>query len=193
MAIVYRHIRKDSNEVFYVGIGKTEKRAYDAKHHRSEFWHNIAKNGFDVEIIFEGLSWDVACEKEKEFILLYGRRDLGNGTLVNMTDGGDGGFGVVVKKETREKIRQFQLSLNKKGKPGHPRSEKTKEKIRKTLKGKKRPDDVIEKLKVPKKNKENYKKPKSKVVCPHCGLMSQPALAYRWHFDNCKSSTNINN
>ena len=25
MAIVYRHIRLDKNEVFYIGIGKTEK------------------------------------------------------------------------------------------------------------------------------------------------------------------------
>jgi hypothetical protein len=26
---VYKHIRKDTNEVFYIGIGKTEKRAYN--------------------------------------------------------------------------------------------------------------------------------------------------------------------
>jgi len=30
------------------------------------------------------------------------------------------------------------------------------------------------------------KKPKNKIECPHCGIMSQPALAHRWHFDNCK-------
>ena len=34
MAIVYRHIRLDKNEVFYIGIGKTEKRAYEKHHHR---------------------------------------------------------------------------------------------------------------------------------------------------------------
>ena len=29
-------------------------------------------------------------EKEKEFILIYGRKDLNKGTLVNFTDGGEG-------------------------------------------------------------------------------------------------------
>lgn len=37
MAIVYIHKRIDNGEVFYVGIGKTEKRA-KSKDKRSKFW-----------------------------------------------------------------------------------------------------------------------------------------------------------
>jgi hypothetical protein len=35
------------------------------------------------------LTWEQACEKEIEFIKLYGRIDLGTGCLANLTDGGD--------------------------------------------------------------------------------------------------------
>ena len=31
MAIVYQHRREDTNEVFYIGIGETLKRAYQKK------------------------------------------------------------------------------------------------------------------------------------------------------------------
>jgi hypothetical protein len=186
MAVVYQHIRLDNNEVFYVGIGKSQKRAYDKRGYRSIYWRNIAKKGFIVEILYDNLSWEEACEKEKELIKKYGRKQLNEGTLVNMTDGGDGGSGMILSEETREKIRQFQLSMNKKGKPGRVQSEEIKDKIRNTLKGTKRPKDVVEKLKKPKLNKENYSYPKSKIKCPYCNFECQPANAYRWHFDNCK-------
>jgi len=187
MAIVYKHIRKDTNEVFYIGIGKSKKRAYDMWNHRNEFWHNIKrKTDVDVEIIHEGLNWKDACKKERQLIQTYGRRDLGLGTLVNMTDGGDGGHGVIVSDETKEKIRQFQLSQDTPWKH-RPVREEVKEKIRKTLTGRKRPKEVIEKLRKPKPNKENYSYAKQKIECPYCGKLAQPALAYRWHFDNCKN------
>lgn len=103
MAIVYKHIRVDKNEVFYIGIGKTEKRAFE-KRSRNFYWRNIAKFGYKVEILFNDLSWEQACEKEKEFIQIYGRKDLNKGTLCNMTDGGDGILGLIVSEETKEKI-----------------------------------------------------------------------------------------
>lgn len=43
MAIVYQHRRLDTNEVFYVGIGKTERRAYSI-HGRSRHWSNVVKS-----------------------------------------------------------------------------------------------------------------------------------------------------
>jgi hypothetical protein len=102
MAVLYRHIRLDTNEPFYVGIGKTTKRAY-SKHGRSKHWNNIyEKAEYEVNILFEDISWEEACKKEAEFISLYGRRDLGLGSLVNMTDGGDGVENL--SKEAKEKI-----------------------------------------------------------------------------------------
>ena len=103
MAYVYRHIRKDKNEVFYIGIGCSPnyKRAFET-HKRNIFWERTASlSEIEVEILFDNLTWEEACEKEKEFIKLYGRRNLGLGTLVNLTDGGDGGKGV--KKSIEEK------------------------------------------------------------------------------------------
>lgn len=127
MAYVYRHIRTDKNEPFYIGIGKddTYKRAYvNSKDKRSEFWHNIAKNGYEVEILMDNLTWEQACEKEKEFISIYGRKDLSKGTLVNLTDGGEGA--VNLSKEAKERIRTKLL--------GRKQSDKEKNKRKDTLK-----------------------------------------------------------
>lgn len=88
--IVYRHIRLDTNEVFYIGIGHNISRAF-SKHGRNRYWNFINNlTSYTTEVIFECLTWEDACKKEVEFIKLYGRKDLGLGTLVNMTDGGDG-------------------------------------------------------------------------------------------------------
>jgi hypothetical protein len=93
MPHIYRHIRIDKNEPFYVGIGLDDipKRAYETKKRRSQWWNNIVnKYGYSVDILFENVTIDFAKEKEKEFISLYGRIDLGTGTLCNQTNGGDG-------------------------------------------------------------------------------------------------------
>ena len=115
MAYIYKHIRLDTNEIFYIGIGSQDKykRAFSLIK-RNKFWKNIvSKTEFKVEIIEDGLTWEQACEKEKELISLYGRRDLNTGTLVNMTNGGDGTFGVKHSEEWYEKQRK---NNSKKGK-----------------------------------------------------------------------------
>jgi hypothetical protein len=107
MAYLYRHIRLDKQEVFYVGIGSDEKyeRAY-SKDSRTQYWRSISKLGYEVEIVLDDLTWEEACEKEKEFIKLYGRKDLKEGTLVNMTDGGEGTVGFKHSEETKVKCRE---------------------------------------------------------------------------------------
>ena len=102
--VVYLHRRKDSGEIFYVGIGK-QNRPY-SKSKRNKFWNSIAeKCGWSVEIIYEDLSWDDACKKERELIKQYGRRDLGEGILTNMTDGGEGNQNIIYTPEWIEKQR----------------------------------------------------------------------------------------
>jgi hypothetical protein len=185
MALLYRHIRLDTNQPFYVGIGKTEKRAYSIG--RNAMWKNIiSKTEYRVDIVLTDLTWEEACQKEREFIELYGRRDKGTGPLVNMTGGGDGGYGMIQSDEAREKIRQFQLSLNKKGKPGRVWTEESRKKLSTTLTGFKHSDEAKEKMRKPRLNTENYKKPKAKVPCKCCGFMAQPAAIKRWHNENCK-------
>ena len=108
MAYVYKHIRLDTNEVFYVGIGSDDsfKRAY-TELGRNKFWQAVRdKSGFRVEIVKDGLTWKQACRKEKTLIKKYGRRDLGLGTLVNLTDGGEGGTGRIVSDEIKLKASE---------------------------------------------------------------------------------------
>jgi len=164
MAYVYRHIRLDKNEPFYIGIGSDEtyKRAYKTKG-RSKYWENISINGYEVEILMDNITWEDACKKEVEFISMYGRKDLGQGTLVNLTNGGDGSPGVIVSEKTRSyhkvnnkgKSNPFygkkhneetilKLKLNRQN---SIMPESTKEKISKTLKGRKFSKETIEKMK----------------------------------------------
>jgi hypothetical protein len=101
--VVYLHRRKDSGEIFYVGIGEP-KRPY-RKDNRNDYWHHIVnKCGYNVEIVHTNLSWEEACELERMLISEYGRKDLGLGSLVNMTDGGDGKVGFVFSEESKKKI-----------------------------------------------------------------------------------------
>lgn len=92
MAYVYRHIRLDKNEPFYIGVGSDSNysRAF-TKRSRNQHWTNITE--YDVEILIDGVSFEYACKKEIEFISLYGRIDKKNGPLVNLTDGGQGTLG----------------------------------------------------------------------------------------------------
>jgi hypothetical protein len=105
MAYLYRHIRLDKNEPFYIGIGSDDKyiRANDFKSNRRNIMWNriISKTEIICEIILDDLTWEEACEKEKEFIALYGRKDKNTGILCNLTDGGDGAFGHIVSEETK--------------------------------------------------------------------------------------------
>lgn len=92
---VYRHIRLDTNEVFYVGVGFDDKfkRAY-SKIGRNNKWYNILKEtDYEVEIIMYDLSVEDTFKKEIEFISIHGRGDLGKGTLCNLTNGGLGVIG----------------------------------------------------------------------------------------------------
>lgn len=104
---IYRHIRPDTNEVFYIGKGSNISRATNQRmisKERSEWWKRIValNNGnYKKEIIFECDDEKFCFEKEQEFIALYGRKDLGNGTLVNMTNGGDGATGIIITEKQK--------------------------------------------------------------------------------------------
>jgi hypothetical protein len=127
MAVVYKHTRLDKNEVFYVGIGKTEKRS-TSKHNRNQMWWNIInKTEIGIEILSNDLTWNEACDIEKYLIAYYGRRDLGLGTLVNMTDGGEGL--VNLSKESKLKMSQTWI--------GRKHKQESKDKIREKVKGNK--------------------------------------------------------
>ena len=98
--LIYRHL-KPCGEVFYIGIGKG-KRPY-IKSNRSKFWKNVVKKyGYKIEIVYSTTSWEDACELESFLIQLYGRKDLNKGTLVNLTDGGEGCNGMKHSNQTKK-------------------------------------------------------------------------------------------
>lgn len=112
---IYRHI-KPNGEVFYIGIGKTVKRAYVSSK-RSNYWKSVVEiYGYEVQILKQGLSWEEACELEKLLISWYGRKDLKKGTLCNMTNGGDGASGVVQSEETKNRRRLSMIGKNSRNK-----------------------------------------------------------------------------
>lgn len=106
MAYLYRHIRLDKNEPFYIGVGSSANyfRAF-RKSNRNKHWQNIINiSDYEVEVLFDNISDEEARQKEIEFIKLYGRVDLGTGSLVNLTDGGDGCLSRKMTKEIASKI-----------------------------------------------------------------------------------------
>jgi hypothetical protein len=142
---VYRHIRLDKNEPFYIGIGnkKNYARAYQIKlDRRNNIWGKIyLKTDIRVEIVLDGLTKSQASEKEKELINLYGRIDLMTGSLCNMTDGGDGIWNCIRSEETKQKLRDQKIG-EKNPQFGKKQSEETKLKRNNSLKGQTRSDEV---------------------------------------------------
>lgn len=164
---LYRHIRLDNNQVFYVGIGtkydyaKDEYKRANIKRNRNNLWKAVInKTDYRVDILLESDDYVFIKEKEKEFIALYGRKNLGTGTLVNLTDGGDGSIGFICKSETREKLSKINSGENHPnyGKSsfmlGKKHTEEAKKKMSEKAIGRIMPQETREKLKVSMKGKK---------------------------------------
>ena len=198
MAYVYRHIRLDKNEPFYIGIGSDNdyKRAYSTDS-RNKYWQNITnKYHYEVDILLDNISTVDAKLKEIEFIKLYKRR-LDGGTLCNITLGGEGANGLVRTKENKDKLSKFFK--------GKKRPKEIGEKISLRLKGIKRDDNFKERMKIrmignsyttgiplkqEHKNKisiANKGNKKQIVECPYCNIIGGLPALKRWHFENCKN------
>ena len=155
MYYLYRHIRLDKNEIFYIGIGtfsaqdkkyNTYTRAY-SKANRSKLWNIIFnKTKYEIEIVLESDNLLFIKDKEIEFIKIYGRIDLKTGTLVNLTDGGDGINGAIRTKEWNKKI-----SLKNKNNP--------------KLKIKKGPMNILSKIKLSESHKKRIKEKGVNIKC----------------------------
>lgn len=166
MAYLYRHTRLDKNEPFYVGIANDEYKHYEraySKYYRNNHWKNIvAQTSYKVEIMLDNLTWEEACDKEIEFIALYGLNDLKKGPLVNMTDGGEGFRG--------SKTLEHRQKLGK----NPPRGPQ--------------PNRRVPKPKLQGRVSPNLGKKHNiiQVECPYCNIIGNKAIMMRWHFENCK-------
>lgn len=114
MAKVYLHRRNDTKEIFYVGISKLDNRNREkSKSGRNPHWHNIVnKYGYSIEVIHKDITIEEACEIEVYLILFYGRKDLGTGTLVNMTNGGERNLGHIQTEEQKKKHSERMSGKN---------------------------------------------------------------------------------
>ena len=159
MAVVYLHMKRDSREIYYIGIGNDIKRAYHTGC-RSDIWKRYYKKyGLVVDIVCNNIDLNSAKEIEKFLIAHYGKKQL-----CNRTDGGEGFFGGKHTKETKKKISESKtgrkaseetrtkMSLASKGHNRRPigswnQSENAKRKIGNAFKGKKRSDYFCEQVK----------------------------------------------
>lgn len=130
MWYVYEHIRLDTNQPFYIGIGNHRKgtffktiyfRAFqESKGKRTNFWRNIKnKTEIKINILYDNLTQQEAENKEIELINLYGRRALDpNGLLVNFSEGGNirnskakNRFNIILQKDkiTNQIIKEWNF------------------------------------------------------------------------------------
>lgn len=139
MAFVYLHKRLDTNEIFYVGIGLKDdpkhERAYD-KRRKAHRCNIVKKAGYKVIILFDKLTPEAAKEAEIAWIKYYGRKDLNQGNLINMTDGGEGTVNLICTKETKFKLSESSKNRIPRNK-NKTTTKETKDKIAASLKGKK--------------------------------------------------------
>lgn len=123
--VVYLHRRKDITDpflnVFYVGIGTLERAYRKNVRSRNKGWlelvFGVLNGDYDVEILHNDISNELAEKIEIELVDRYGRKNIGQGNLVNINAGGR------TPKHTKE----------------------SKEKISNKLKGKKKSQEQIEK------------------------------------------------
>jgi hypothetical protein len=173
---VYEYVREDGTP-YYIGKG-TGNRAW-AKHERANGIDMLPPDISRIRIIKENLTSSEATDLEMQLIGYYGRKDIQSGILRNMTDGGDGAPGRIYShsESTKEKI-----SAALKGRPKKPFSDK--HKARMSESALKRGPRIFSE-----QHKENMKKPKIRVICPHCKKEGASNIMKRFHFECCKELT----
>ncbi len=134
---VYAYIRKSNNTPYYIGKGKGN-RGYSNRHSVT-----VPKDDTRIIIVAEDLLELWALALERRLIRWYGRKDTGTGILRNLTDGGE--CGGVISEQTRLKIKQARARQKFTPESNRKRAD--------SLRGRKRPKEVSEKISKAKKGR----------------------------------------
>lgn len=107
-----------NNEPIYVGKGNANRAWGHLKSNKKHpFIHRLKfmKKGSISPIIgiYAAIDEEFALFLEVELIAKYGRKDLGVGPLLNLTDGGEGMSGNIRSVETRAKIGKANLAKDR--------------------------------------------------------------------------------
>ncbi len=145
------------NIPFYIGKGKDNRYCISCHLHKNVV-NNLLKNkikkvgaeNVKIQLLHKDIAEEAAFQFEIFYIGFYGRRDLGKGTLCNLTNGGEGNSGMVGKvspmkgkhhsKETRQKISR--ANKGKQNTKGKVHSKETKQKMQEAWKHRKARGDV---------------------------------------------------
>lgn len=114
---VYGHYKSDTNELFYIGIGKRRKGAFHsqiyARAYQCSSWSRnylwlrcFNKHGRIVKILYDNLTEEECKSKEIELISTYGRIIDNSGCLCNISGGGEGRYR---DKSNNKKIYVYNL------------------------------------------------------------------------------------
>lgn len=149
-----------SGEPYYVGIGKGSRGSLASGRNpwAQRIRDKIRRDGGEVLVTLEEFETrEAAAAREIELIAEHGRRDRGNGCLVNLTAGGEGQSGKIYTAEERARISQARKGMKmspearanmsasligNKNRLGIPHSDEIKAKISAASKGRKFSDEV---------------------------------------------------
>jgi hypothetical protein len=142
---VYEYVDPLTNLPFYIGKGQGNRYIYHLKNlndntnpYKTNKIKKLLNEGLEpiINIIKTGLTETQSFELESSLIKKYGRIDLGLGSLVNLSDGGEGQSGWVPTEEYKLNMSK-STSGNRNGMFGKTHTEETKNKIREKSIGRK--------------------------------------------------------
>lgn len=121
---VYQLRIENEEQPFYIGKSFVGSKRYVEHYHEANCKNSVKYNFFKSKKIRkiwkQGLNFveevlavveteELALILEIELIKKYGRRDNKTGILCNHTDGGEGGYGKVITKETKQKMSKSKM------------------------------------------------------------------------------------